>query len=81
MNPYIERITKITILPDGQPIFSELATHIEIEDEASGEFLIISQDGGSTDRKPNSISIMPEEWPTIRDGIEKMMKSLREEKP
>lgn len=81
MKPYIERITRITILPEGEPIFSEMATHIEVEDEAAGEFLVISQDGGNSDRKPNSISITPEEWPTIRAGIEKMMQSLRKETP
>lgn len=79
MKPYIERITKITILPEGEPIFSEMATHIEVEDEAAGEYLIVSQDGGHVDRKPNSISISPEEWPKIKAAIDKMMESLRED--
>lgn len=80
MKPYIERITKITILPEGEPIFSEMATHIEVEDEAAGEYLIVSQDVGHVDRKPNSISISPDEWPKIKAAIDKMMKSLREDK-
>lgn len=79
MKPYIERITKITILPEGEPIFSEMATHIEVEDEAAGEYLIVSQDGGHVDSKPNSISISPDEWPKIKAAIDKMMKSLRED--
>lgn len=76
--PYVQRTTKLTVLPSGDPIFSELATHIEIEDETSGEFLIVSQTNGHVDRRPNSISINPEEWPAIRDAIESLLVELRE---
>ena len=43
------RITRYTIAPEGEPIFSELATHVEIDDEAAGEFVVIKQEGGSSE--------------------------------
>jgi hypothetical protein len=46
---YETRITRVTILPKGEPIFCEEATHIEIDDECSGEFIKISQVGGHVD--------------------------------
>jgi hypothetical protein len=67
---YETRTTQTTIAPEGQPIFSEQATKIEIDDEAGGEFVTVSQD----DVK---ISISPEEWPVIRAAINKMIKRCR----
>lgn len=47
MKPYIERVIKVVVLPDGEPIFSEHATEIEIQDEAGGEFVVVRQTYGS----------------------------------
>lgn len=55
----------------GEPIFSEMATHVEIEDEASGEFIVVTQEGGSEDKE--GIHIAPAEWPAIRAAIDQMM--------
>jgi hypothetical protein len=36
--------TAVSVFPEGEnPVFSEQATHIRIEDEAAGPFLVISQ--------------------------------------
>ena len=40
---YTSRITQITVLPVGEPIFSERATVISIDDEAAGEFITVKQ--------------------------------------
>lgn len=32
---YETRITRLTVLPKGEPLFAETATHIQIEDEAA----------------------------------------------
>lgn len=40
---YISRIKSIIIAPVGEPIFSERATEVSIEDEAAGEFIKIRQ--------------------------------------
>lgn len=70
-------ITKLTVLPKGQPLFSEQATSIEIEDEAAGEFVVVSQDHDGDEKK---IQITPEEWPYVRDAIEKLIANCKERK-
>lgn len=40
---YTARPTRFTIAPRGEPIFSERATTIEIDDEAGGEFIRVRQ--------------------------------------
>jgi hypothetical protein len=54
----------------GEQIFDDSVTEIEIVDEAAGEFLEISQD----DVK---LRFDAEEWPHVRDAIEKMFKLCR----
>ena len=62
----------LTILPKGEPIFSEQATIVSLQDEAAGLFVEVSQNNdGRPDRK--GIAIMGEEWPTIRQAINEMM--------
>lgn len=46
---YDIRITEICVMPKGQPVFSELTTRISIDDEAAGEFVKVTQEGGHTD--------------------------------
>lgn len=69
------RITRLTILPVNEPIFSPYATQVEIEDEAAGEFVVIRQDGD--DARAGKIAIGPEEWPDIKAAIDQLMKDLR----
>ncbi len=72
---YETRITRMTVLPKGEPLFSEKATHIQIEDEAAGEFISIEQhNDGSTLGK---IVIDPDEWPAIRDAVERLLAECR----
>jgi len=54
----------------GEQIFDDSVTEIEIVDEAAGEFLEISQEGGK-------LRFDPEEWPHVRDAVEKMFKLCR----
>lgn len=70
---YQTRVTKMTILPEGEPIFSEWATHIEIDDEGGGELVVVSQENGK-------IRIDPEEWRPLREAINKMIEQCRGEK-
>lgn len=76
MKPMIKRYTQITVAPEGEPIFSEAATHITIEDVA-GEFVKVKQ---ICDHSENgTIAINPEEWPAIRDAIDSMIAECRKE--
>ena len=73
---YIARTTRISIMPSGEPLFSELTTHVTIEDEAAGEFLKVSQQlSGATD-SDQTISIEPELWPILRDTIDTMIAEI-----
>ena len=70
---YETRITQVVVVPEGEPMCSELATTIEIEDEAEGvEFLIVKQN-----LVPGGIRIYPQEWMMIRSAINDMMARCR----
>jgi hypothetical protein len=69
---YTTRTTRVSVIPRNGQVFSEQATHIEIDDEAAGEFVKITQYGGHTDIG-KWITIDPSEWPVIRDAIQFMV--------
>jgi hypothetical protein len=71
---YETRTTRCCISPIGEPTFSEMATHVEIVDEAAGEYVEVSQYSSEGIGK---ITIDPEEWPAIRDAIEAMLRICR----
>lgn len=72
------RILSIIVAPEGEAIFSERATVVRIEDEAGGEYVVVSQD--SVPERGN-IAINPEEWPALRDAIDWIVKECRDEPP
>jgi hypothetical protein len=69
------RIISIVVNKPGEPIFSETATTISIEDDAAGEYVTVCQntDAGGDGK----FSINPEEWPAMRRAINKMIKECR----
>jgi len=72
---YITRTTQKIVLPEGEPIFCEGATTIEISDEAAGEFVTVSQD---VDGK-QALQFDGDEWPTVRAAIDDMLGKCKEE--
>jgi hypothetical protein len=66
---YETRTTKVVIVPEGEPLFNQEATEIEIVDEAAGEFVEVRQCSDAYDGK---IGITVEEWPTIRKAIDQI---------
>jgi hypothetical protein len=68
---YIIRTTELTVMPEGEPIFSEMATIIRIEDEAAGEFVEIKQQSGK-----QAIAVAPEEWPAIKQAVETLLAEI-----
>jgi len=64
----IQRVKAIIIHPEGKPIFDAMATTIEIDDEAAGEFVVVRQGD-------KAIAINPEEWPIIMDSIHEMARA------
>jgi hypothetical protein len=69
----ITRVTKLTITPDGEPLFSERATDVLIDDEAAGEFVVVEQHADGMGK----IAIDPDEWPTLRAAINRMVKGCQ----
>lgn len=72
---YETRTVKVSVVPKGEPIFHNGVTSIEIVDVAAGEFLEVSQ---CNDSKDGKILIDPNEWPTLRAAIDKMIKECRD---
>jgi hypothetical protein len=70
---FTEQVTKIIIMPEGEPIFSEFACSVEIEDEAACQFIKVSTLLGSADS--GTIMFDCKEWPTLRSVINRMVKS------
>ena len=70
------RVVEIAVVPKGQPLFSEMTTRIAIEDEAAGEFVKVSQDGGHTDLA-KWINIDPDEWSVIESAIDYMVRQCQ----
>lgn len=65
--------------PEGETIYSDRATHIEIEDEGGGEFIAITQFYDS--EKASRLVIDKDEWPHIRNAVDKLMEVVRDENP
>lgn len=73
---YETRVTRVTVLPEGEPVFSERATHIEIEDEAAGEFVKVSQEGGNVDSEKFVLFGDRAEWNAIKSAAETMFNDI-----
>jgi len=67
---YEQRVTKMALVPKGNALFDLCVTEVEIVDEAAGEFLEVTQ---RPDVGPQKISIDREEWPHLRELIDKMI--------
>lgn len=76
MKEFITRTKTLIVLQKGNPIFSEGATEISIEDEAAGEFLEIHQ--YQDDERVNRIAINPEEWPHIRRAVDYLVGEMEQ---
>lgn len=77
MRDYETRILSVVVLPEGEAIFCEEATTIEIVDDAAGEYIVVSQERPMGEHKSGSIAFEPREWTQIRSAIDDMMAKLR----
>lgn len=73
MKQYHVITTRLTVVPEGEPIFSEMATHVEMQDEASGAFVELVQVGKLDEVGRNVVRIDADEWPAIRGAIDQMI--------
>lgn len=68
-------VNSLIVKPKGEPIFSELATYISIEDEAAGPFVIIKQHNDLAEK--GEIRIDVDEWPCISKAVIQMLDVCR----
>lgn len=74
--------TRWCIHEAGEPVFAEMNTHVEIDDEAAGPFLVIQQHRDDAEKGQVKIDIA--EWPHIGRAVEmaiKASKELEDKKP
>lgn len=62
--------TAYTVIAKGEPLFSETATTIRMEDEGGGAFVVLEQCGDHSSKE--QIRLTMEEWPAVRDAVEAM---------
>jgi len=73
---YETRILKVAVMDAKQSIFDEGVTFVEIDDEAGGEFVVLTQNEPTGDPK-RTISIDVIEWPEVRKAIDDMVKRCK----
>lgn len=66
------RITQLTVSAEGADLYDDRSTHIEIDDEGGGEFIKVVQYSRTT-----GIAIDENEWPVIRDAIDRLFKECK----
>lgn len=73
--------SRITILPDGKPIFCHEATEISIVDEAAGPFIEIKQFPEIGDEQTIKFDVY--EWKHIENAVDKIIQEIErlESKP
>ena len=71
------RIKSLILTPPGDPIFSERAIEVSIDDEAAGEFVKIHQE---IDGKKGVIGVDHEEWPALKDAVERIFGEIEKRK-
>jgi len=75
---YTSRITQMTVLPAGEPIFSEKATVITIEDMAGGEYIQVKQQMDISSDTSQTVAFDPEEWDEVKGVIDQMFKDIKD---
>lgn len=74
--PIRTRVTRLLVLPEGEPAYSEMGTTVSIDDEAGGEYVVVEQHGRTDIGK---IAVNPEEWPALRAAINRLVRACEDE--
>ena len=73
---YEVRVTRLSVIPPGDAVFNDTATHIEIDDEAAGEFVSIRQNFDQAER--GQIFIDVQNWEVIRAAVDYLIADCRD---
>lgn len=77
-NPYRIRTTRLSVLPEGDQLCSEMCTHVTIKGLSDGELLEVTQQSGHIQADAQTIIILPAEWDLIRQAIDTLMNDINE---
>lgn len=75
MSDYEIRTVALLVNRKGCDIFEDTATRVEIVDEAGGEFVEVRQSAYTIN---GVIGITSEEWPLLREAIDRLISECRE---
>lgn len=75
MKPYLTRVTRYTIAPQGEPLFAERAIQVELDDEAAGEYIKITTQFDDAENQQVSLDIA--EWPHVEAAVRKLIKESK----
>lgn len=64
-------VKSLVVVPSGEPLFSEQATVVTLDDEGMGRFVVISQE--RADEKAQSIHLDAAEWPAVCKAINRIV--------
>lgn len=73
---YKTRITQVSVVKEGEPLFSLGATGIGIWDEGGGEFFEIVQHPEDKDGEQR-LRFNAEEWDAVVEAVEQLRKGMR----
>lgn len=71
---YETRTTRLTVAPKGAAIFAPRATHIEIDDEGGGEYVVIRQTGN--DDKEYLLRVDADEWEPLCSAVNRLLADI-----
>jgi hypothetical protein len=74
---YVHRVVELAVGPEGCDLCDAAVTRVRIEDEAAGEFVVVTQQ--RDDNSNQNIAIAHDEWPAIMDAIDRMVKACRKD--
>lgn len=75
---YQIRVTRLSVQPPGEELWTEVSTDVEIVENGRKESVIVRQKSGHVDIKPQEIILNRSEWPSIRAAIDFMVEELRD---
>tara|TARA_R110000868_G_scaffold338023_1_gene598819 strand:+ start:817 stop:1065 length:249 start_codon:yes stop_codon:yes gene_type:complete len=68
---YTQTIKTIIVHPKGEPLFDESATHVAIDDEGGGHYLIVTQ--FPDDPEPGQIRLDPDELDAVYAAAKQLL--------
>lgn len=63
-------VTQVTVKPSGKTIFDLGVSHVKIDDEGGGMFVVVRQESDASRRE---IQIDPLEWEPLKAAIDRMV--------